>query len=177
MSIPSYNTPYAPPPRRGISGWQIAGIGCLGLFLLAAVGGILLVRTVKEKISHPSKNDVVGVAILAGQASIDGTHLRQAIVSYHQQHGHYPNTLEDMVQDGTVDGKLLHNALDDNPSPGHVSWRYTRPAENAPGSTPILSEPYQITVGGSTQPGKIVIALDGRSQANNQVNTPGTPTP
>ena len=164
--------PYTVPPRRGVSGWKIAGIGCLALFLLAAVGGILLVRTVKERVNHPSKTDVIGVAILAGQAGADGARLRLGITAYHQQHGHYPKTLEDLVLEGTVDGKLLHNALDDDPNPGHVSWRYTKPPENAPGSTPILAEPYQVTIGGSSQPGKIIISLNGQTNAGSQ--TPGS---
>lgn len=161
-----------PPPKSGSNGWKIAGFGCLALFLLAAIGGVLLVRSVKGRISHPSKNDVVGVAILAGKAGMDGAELRQAIAAYHQEKGQYPKSLIQLVQDGHVDGKLLHNDLDDNPNPGHISWRYVRPAEGAPGSTPILEEPYRITMGGSTQSSSIVITLDGRSQSGVSVSSP-----
>jgi len=183
MSIPP-----GPPPggyyptsikRSGVSGWKIAGFGCLALFLLAAVGGVLLVRTVKDRISHPSKNDVMGVAIIAGKAGMDGARLRQAIIAYHQEKGRYPQTLMDLVAQGRIDGKMLHNDLDDNPNPGHVSWRYTKPAEGAPGDTPILAEPYRITMGGSSQSSNIVITLDGRNQAgvSSQGQTPGGRTP
>ena len=171
MSIPP-NTPpggpyTSPPPKSsGGNGWKIAGAGCLGLFLLAAVCGVLLVRNVKNKITNPSKNDIVGMAVLAGQAGLDGARLRQAVVQYHTQHGTYPKSLMDLYTDGSIDGKLLHNGLDDSPDPAHVSWRYTRPAEGAPGNTPILEEPYHITIGNTTQPGRIIIDLDGKSQTN-----------
>ncbi len=70
-----------------------------------------------------------------------------------------------LVQESRIDGKLLHNDLDDNPNPGHISWRYLKPAQGAPADTPLLKEPYQITMEGSTQSSQVVIALDGRSQA------------
>ena len=156
-----------PPPRSGSgNGWKIAGFGCLGLFLLAAVGGVLLVRNVKNSMAHPSKDSILGVGILAGQAGVDGEHLQQAVVAYHSQHGAYPKTLMDLYSDGSIDGKLLHNALDDSPDPAHVSWRYYPPAEGAPGSTPILEEPYHITFGGKTAPGKLVIDLNGKTESN-----------
>lgn len=171
MSIPN-NSPNS---HNSGTGWKIAGIGCLVLFLLAGLGGVLLVRTLKERMDHPSKKDIMGIAVLAGQAGGDGARLRMAVVAYHAKHGHYPNTLVDLVQDGTVDGKLLHNDLDDHPSPGHVSWTYRKPAENAPGSTPILEEPYQMTIGGQTQSSKIVISLNGQAQTPSAGSVPAQP--
>lgn len=170
MSVPPS---FVPPPSRPASGggWKIFGIGCLVLFLGAAIGGIILVRNVKDAMTHPTKNSVFGVGVLAGQAGIQGGQLQQAIVAYHAAKGRYPRTLTDLVVDGTIDGKLLHNELDDSPNPGHISWRYTPPAEGAPGTTPILMQPYQVTVGGKTAPGQIVITLDGKmSSGNKSVN-------
>ena len=183
MSIPPGPPPggygNTPPVKSGVSGWKIAGFGCLALFLLAAVGGVLLVRAAKDQIDHPSKNSPLGVGIIAGKAGMQGALLRQAVVAYHQEKGQYPKTLMQLVQEGRVDGKMLHNDLDDNPNPGHVSWRYTPPAEGASGGTPILEEPYQVTMGGSTQSSEIVIRLDGRSQAGApaQGPTPGSGAP
>ena len=157
---------FPPAKPSGGNGWKIAGAGCLVLFLLAAVGGVLLVRNVKNKIANPSKNDVVGITVLAGQAGADGAQLRQAIVAYHAQHGKYPKSLLDLYNDNSIDGKLLHNGLDDSPDPAHLSWRYFPPAEGVPGNTPILEEPYHITIGNTTAPGKIVIELDGKIQSN-----------
>ena len=154
-----------PPQKSGGNGWKIAGFGCLGLFLLAAIGGVILVRNVKNSIDHPSKNSIIGVGMMAGKASLDGIHLQQAIVAYHTKHNAYPQTLMDLYSDGAIDGKLLHNDLDDSSDPAHISWRYFPPAEGAPGSTPILEEPYHLTIGGSTAPGKIIIDLDGRSES------------
>ena len=181
MSIPPNNTPppygtppggYSPatPPKpsSGVNGWKIAGFGCLGLFLLAAIGGVLLVRNVKNSLSNPQKNSIVGMAVLAGQATADGLHLQRAVVTYHAQHGAYPKSLMSLYTDGSIDGKLLHNGLDDSPDPAHLSWRYTQPAEGAPGSTPILEEPYHITISGTAAPGKIVIDLDGKTESNSR---------
>ena len=175
-SQPPYGTPpntppggYYPasPPRSsgGGSGWKIAGFGCLGLFLLLAVGGVLLVRNVKSSLAHPSKNSLLGIGIIAGQTALQGRQIAEAVTAYHAQHGHYPQTLMDLYTGGAIDGKLLHNDLDDSPDPAHVSWRYFPPAEGAPGEMPILEEPYHVTVGSNTAPGKIIIDLDGRSQA------------
>ncbi len=187
MSIPSspppggypFHSGAAPPRKAGVSGWKIAGFGCLALFLLAAVGGVLVVRTVKDRISHPSKNDVVGLTVIAGKAGMDGVRLQQAIIAYHQEKGQYPQSLMQLIQEGRVDGKLLHNDLDDSPNPGHISWRYIKPAEGAPSSTPLLEEPYKITMGSSTQSSQIVITLDGRSQAgvSRRRQTPESGTP
>ena len=174
MSVPPNNYPpnsyppggYPPVPPRpsgGGKGWKIAGLGCLGLFVLLAVGGVLLVQNVKSKLANPQKNDVVGVAILGGQVALQGTQLQQAIVAYHTQHSAYPKSLMDLYTDGSIDGKLLHNALDDSQDPAHVSWRYAPPEEGAPGSTVILEEPYHVTVGSSTSSGRIAITLDGKS--------------
>lgn len=113
--------------------------------------------------------------MMAGKAGVDGFRLQQAIVAYHQEKGQYPQTLLDLVSTNRIDGKLLHNDLDDNPDPSHVSWRYTPPAEGAPANTPILEEPYQITFGGSTQPGNIVITLDGRNQPSAATQRGQTP--
>ncbi len=177
MSIPPPNTPppygtppggYYPAPKRssGVSGWKIAGFGCLGLFVLAALGGILLVRNVKNSMANPQKNSIVGMAVLAGQAAGDGIHLQRAIVAYNTQHGSYPKTLMDLYSDGSIDGKLLHNGLDDSPDPAHVSWRYTPPPKGAPGNTPILEEPYHLTISNTTAPGKIIIDLNGKTEHN-----------
>lgn len=176
MSIPPGPPPggyySAPPKKSGVNGWAIAGFGCLGLFLLAAIGGVLLVRATKDQFSHPSKNSVIGIGVMAGKAAADGLQLQRAVVAYHRDKGRYPQTLMQLVQEGGIDGKTLHNDLDDNPNPGHISWTYTKPPEGAPGGTPILTEPYRITMGGSTQSSSIVLTLDGRSQAG----TPAAPS-
>ena len=167
MSVPPNNYPPNNYPIRnnpsGGKGWKIFGFGCLGVFLLLAVGGVLLVRNVKSKLANPQKNDMVGVVILGGQAGLQGVQLQQAIVRYHTQHSAYPKSLMDLYADGSIDGKLLHNALDDSADPAHVSWRYTPPDEGAPGSTVILEETYHVAVGSTNSPGKIAITLDGKT--------------
>ena len=174
MSIPPSNPPpygtppYGAPPARssgGGNGWKIAGFGCLGLFLLAAIGGVILVRNVKNSITHPSKNSIFGVGVIAGKAGLDGAHLQQAIVAYHAKHGAYPPSLTDLYTEGSIDGKQPHNALPENPTPAPFSCPHHPPAEGAPGDTPILEEDYHITFSGSTAPGRIIIDLNGKSQS------------
>ncbi len=166
--------PAPPRPNKG-GGWKIFGIGCLVLFLAAAIGGIVLVRNIKDAVTHPNKGSLIGIGVLAGQAGADGARLQQAIVAYHAAKGHYPRTLTDLVMDGMVDGKLLHNDLDDSPNPGHLSWRYLPPAEGAPGTTPILTETYPLTVAGRTAPQQIVITLDGKLISGNKSAPAPTP--
>ena len=169
MSIPPSQTPpggfsQAPPPPNNSGGcWKAAGITCSILLVLAIIVGIVAFNAVKRGYEHHS--GIFGQIVNVSTATQDGFQLRQAILKYHQQHGHYPNTLIDVVSDGLVDGKILHTPLDTNPNPGHISWTYFKPAENAPNSTPILSEHYQLTLGGagssSTQGSDITITLGG----------------
>ena len=171
MSIPPASTPpggyYAPPPPPPKSGsggcWKVGGIGCGVLFLLVLIGGILAVRNVKNQMAHPDKGSFIGTAIAAGKAGMDGAIIQKAIASYHARKGKYPATLMTLVEDGSLDGKKLHNDLDDHADPAHLSWTYTKPNEGAADTTPILEEPYHVTVGSTTQPGRIVILLNGKT--------------
>ncbi len=160
---------YAPPvrPPSGAAGcWKAAGLTCGVLFLLALIGGVLLVRTAKENYAHPRRGSVMGTIFLTGRAVRDGQTLQRAIVEYHRAHGHYPNSLLDLVREGRVDGKILHNDLDPNPSPGSISWEYSKPASGAPGSTTLLSEHYALDIPGARGQagnGTITITLDGQT--------------
>ena len=180
MSIPPTQPPPggyygAPPPQPASSGggiWKALGIGCAAVFLLVLIAGFFAVRSFKTQLDHPSKNSVFGIGITVGKAVVGGIVIQQAVVRYHQQNGHYPASLLTLVQAGGLDGKVLHNDLDDSPDPGHVSWRYAKPDEGAPGDTPILEEPYHTTIGGGSQPGRIVITLDGRNQTQTNPSAP-----
>ena len=164
MPSPGGYYPAPPPKPSGVNGWKIAGFGCLAVFLLAAIGGVLLVRSVKSSLAHPSKNSLIGIGVIAGQAALQGRQIAGAVTAYHAAHGTYPKSLMDLYTDGTLDGKLLHNDLDDHAEPAHLSWRYTPPAEGSPPNTPILEEDYHLSYGGSTAPGRLVINLDGTQQ-------------
>lgn len=155
-----------PPPKNSAAGcWKAAGLTCGVLFLLGLIGGVLLVRTVKENYAHPSRGSIMGTVFLAGRVARDGQRLQRAIVDFHRAHGHYPNSLLDLVREGDVDGKILHNDLDPNPSPGSISWKYAKPAPGTPGSAPLLTENYSVRVPGgpgSAGNGTITITLDGQ---------------
>lgn len=159
---------YAPParPPSGAGGcWKAAGLTCGVLFLMALVGGIFLVRTVKENMAHPHKGSILGSAFLVVQATQDGQKLQRAIVEYKVAKGHYPKSLLELVSTGRIDGKLLHNELDPSPSPASISWHYARPAAGAPGNTPLLTEHYVLDIPGAkggAGAGDITITLNGQ---------------
>lgn len=164
--FPMPGGPYYPAPQRPANNnagcFKAVGITCGVLFVIVAIVLIFFVRYVKNQMSNPGNNPI-GIGIKAGLATQGGMRLQQAIVAYHTKHGQYPKNLMQLVMDGETDGRELHNGLDPNPNPAHISWQYTRPAEGAPGDTPILREPYQITFGNQSTQGQIVINLNGSS--------------
>ena len=164
------NTPFGPgpggfyggPPRpSGVSGWKIAGFGCLGLLLLGIVGIVLLGVSFKNNMAHPSRNSVVGIGVLLSNAHDDGKTITEAVRAFHAQHGHYPPSLAALVADRGLDPALLHNPLDGNPDPKHVSWTYAQPPEGAPGTAPVLTEPYDIMPGRHDNDGLMTVTLNG----------------
>jgi len=173
MSVPPggyYVNP--PPPAKSNSGGclKAAGLTCGVLFLLGLVGVFVLVRSVKNAVEHPAKGGLFATTMAIGKATADGVQIQHAVVEYHAQKHKYPQTLTALVSEGLIDGKKLHNDLDENASPGHVTWQYTRPAEDAPGETPILTVPYKMTVFGGQPPqrGSVIINLDGTTASSQQ---------
>lgn len=159
MGIP----PNQPPSNSNSGCLKAFGITCGVLLVLAIVGGIFAVRFVKN--SMADKHGLFGQIAGIGMTSANGVQIQKAVVAYHDKHGHYPDTLMDLVSDGQIDGKILHSDMDPNPNPGHVSWQYTKPAEGAPGNTPILKFHFRLNVPtGKNQPppeSDVVINLDG----------------
>lgn len=175
MSIPPPNTPppggyyYNPNPGRPANNssgcWKAFGITCGVLVLLGIIGIVVVVRTT---------GGLFRQAMGVGLASQSGRVIQQAVVAYHAKNGKYPPNLTALVSDGELtDAKVLHSDQDPNPSPGHISWRYHRPPEGAPGNTPLLDLPYQISFSGRTQAGDLIINLDGTTPG--QVHPMGTP--
>ena len=183
MSVPPSNNPpggfplppqggppggyYAQPPQRPANSnsgcLKAFGITCGVLVLLAIVGGFLLFKA-----GAPLFQQAMGI----GQDSVHGMQIQKAVVAYHQKNGKYPPNLTALVADGEItDGKILHSAQDPSTNPGHVSWRYTRPPEGAPGYTPILSLPYSITVANQTQRAELTINLDGSTSHTQNTGT------
>ncbi len=145
-------------PTDGGSGCLKAlGVTCLTLLVLGIIAVLALFPTVRG---------VFQTAQGAAQARQDGETIRQAILAYHQKNGAYPPTLISLVTDGESDGRDFHSDLDADPSPAHVSWDYTPPAESAPGDTPLLDLPYHFTFAGHPVPGHVVVDLDGSSKSS-----------
>jgi len=152
---------YGPPPGRPANSnagcLKAFGITCGVLLLLGVIGIALLIKTGGPLIQQAMK---FGTSI--AHAAQNGRTIQHAVVAYHAKNGKYPPNLIALVADGEItDAKILHSDQDANPNPGHISWRYMRPSEGAPGDTPILDLPYQITIGGQTQASHLIINLDG----------------
>ena len=161
MGIP----PNRPPSNSNGGCLKAFGITCGVLLVLAVVGVFFAARFVKN--SMADKHGLFGQIAGIGMTAANGAQIRKAVVDYHAKHGRYPNALTDLVSDGLIESTLLHSDMDTDPNPRHVSWRYTKPAEGAPGSTPILKFHFRINVPTNTnQPAPesdVVINLDGSS--------------
>lgn len=175
MSVPpgNYYGGGGPPPRSNSGGcWKAVGITCGLLIILGIIGIFFAVRYTKEALH--SGTGIFGTIGKAVQSAKEGQTIQKAVVAYHTQHGKYPDDLMTLVSGGLLDGKNLHSDLDTDPNPGHVSWKYIKPAEGAPGKTPILKLQYKITIPGAntqqSQEGTMVINLDGTSGSSTESN-------
>lgn len=161
MSVPPSGS-----PRNSSGGcWKAFGITCGVLLVLGVIVIFFAARFVKDSVKdrHGLFGQIAGI----GMTAANGAAIQQAVVQYHQKHGRYPDALSALVSDGLIDGRVLHSDMDPDPSPGHVSWRYTKPAEGAPGSTPLLKFHFRLNVPtGRNQPppeSDVIINLDGSS--------------
>jgi hypothetical protein len=110
-----------------------------------------------------------------------------ALHRYRERNGSYPPTLAALLPDYLGGNSPLHVDLDPNPDPSHVSFKYTPPAADAPGATPVLSFQYSYTLDIGVQKNhvdaEIVMLLDGRTEQNQtqtltvpaEPATPGAP--
>jgi hypothetical protein len=144
------------------------GITCGVLVLLMVIGGVMVANFFNQQKKNP--NSIYGQTMKLAGAGIDGVAIQKAIVQYHSDNGAYPANLAALVPK-YVDAAKLHNDMDTNPNPSHVSWTYHMPGPDATGKTSLLELPYTLTMtfGGKTTsvPGKFIINLDGTSTSGN----------
>ena len=173
MSVPpTYGQQSSPPANNSAGCLKAFGITCGVLLLLGVLGAAVLVKTWGPLYQQFLK---MGQSMVKSQQ--EGRAIQQAVVAYHAKNGKYPANLTALVADGEIsDAGILHSDQDADPDPGHISWRYQCPAKGAPGSTPILDLPYNITIAGHTQPAHVVITLDGSTPSQTGV-TPPPPSP
>ena len=159
---------YGQPPGRPANNnggcFKAFGITCLTLLVLGIIGVVALFPIVRGAFQ-------TGRQVVADGRN--GQEIRRAIVAYHIRNNKYPSSLTALVSDGEVtDPAVFHNDPD---PPGRISWHYTVPPNGAPGNTPILDLPYNITIAGHTQPAHLVINLDG-STPNPSGTAPPAPS-
>jgi len=132
------------------------------------IGGIMVANFINQQRKNP--NSIYAQTMKLATAGADGVAIQKAVVQYQSDNGKYPANLSALVPK-YIDGSKLHNAMDPNPSPTHVSWTYHKPGADATGKSTLLEMPYTMTMsfGGKTTtvPGKFSINLDGTTNAGN----------
>jgi len=146
----------APPRAVKISGcFQALGLSCGTLMLLLVVLTMIGSSILQKQGAHPNVKTTVGAEAAWINSLQDGQKIVDAINYYHASQGVYPDTLNQLVPQALSDRTILHSALDPSPDPNHISWGYTKPAQNAPLTTSVLKL-------------NIVIPIDGASAKDNQ---------
>ena len=153
MSFPSPSAPggypppagYVPPPlRRSGPGCLVYGlVTCFVVFVffavLIATGVYQLAKSPSGKKLFTNVKQAMNGAAQFGECAKKMQLVQAAVVRYHDHTGSYPSSLLALQPDYLTDPAALHCDMDANPDPKHVSFKYTRPAEGAPDTTPLLS--------------------------------------
>jgi hypothetical protein len=158
MSIPPYTPPggYVPPSaqfgqqRSGPSCWLWGLCTCLVVVIIVCVvAGTAIYNYSKSsggKKFFSSMHTALGETSKLGPALTKLHAVHDAIIRYHERNGTYPATLKALLPDYLASASDLHTDFDTNHDPTHVSFAYTQPAANAPGSTQLLSFHWTYTI-------------------------------
>jgi hypothetical protein len=161
MSIPPSTPPggYVPPSaqfgqqRSGPSCWVWGLCTCLVVVIIVCVVIATAVYNYSKssggKKLFSSMHTALGETSKLGPAMVKMHAVHDAVIRYHERNGAYPATLKALLPDYLASASDLHTDFDTNPDPAHVSFTYTEPAANAPGSTQLLSFhwTYMIDIG------------------------------
>ena len=149
---PGFQQPYgyqAPPPqKKGPGCWLWVPLGCL-VFLI--IGGIIATISVKQALQGSS--GVFGGAMKSATDIADATtkltQINAAVNQYYKTNNTYPSSLTQLVPTYLPSAASLHSSADPNPNPTNVSFKYTRPSNNAPPSTIYLaiSDSFTMAIG------------------------------
>jgi len=184
---PNYQAP--PPKKSGPGCWLWVPVGCLAIVIISAIVIGVGVKTALQGPGGKGFSSSFGGIMQNAAKMADGMAKLQAINTatkqYYQDNQTYPASLPQLVPKYLPSVTSLHSTVDPNQSPTHVSFKYTRPANNAPPSTIYLSftDSYTMTMGPSTQhiSQTIQMSLDGKTNTSqtqsSTVSTGGTGSP
>lgn len=110
------------------------GLGCL-LFIIV-IGAAIGIGYYKMRGTFGSVMASAGQMEQTQQKAIA---VQTALAKYKSDTGHYPPTLSALIPQYLPGPDSLHTPSDPNTDPSHVSFEYKQPADNAPGSSPLLS--------------------------------------
>jgi len=128
-----------PQQKKAPSCWLIGGLGCLGIIV---IGGAVI-GFFAYGVSQSARGKALGSIIQSVQHTVqyqvaaekDLEDIQAALVRYHEAKKHYPKSLRELVPTYLADPSELHNGLDPNPDPNHISFTYVKIPPHAPLST------------------------------------------
>ncbi len=166
--VPGGGAYYQPPKSNSGGCWKAFGITCGVLVIAVIILIAIAVNAVKKGLAHPDKSTILGASIEVANGTKNGVEIVKALQRYHTHTGKYPNSLKDLVPDYLPDGKILHSDVDgDSSDIGHISYKYTKPAPDAPGDTPVLQYHYRMDIHMAgqeqSQDGTVIFNLNGTS--------------
>lgn len=151
--------PPAEPGAKGRSGClRAAGISCLSVLVAIAA---ITVWTYFLVTQNPVYRHAYNQAVLVAECQLhlqdrsSGVDIGDALERYARRNGKYPSSLDDLYPD-FLDNRDLLRCPADKGSKGASSYKYTRPAMDAPDDTPVVicrnhpvlrgQEPWMLTL-------------------------------
>jgi hypothetical protein len=168
--------PAAPQTRTNC--FATAGITCLVLLIVGALVGLW---GVKALIRNPVfKQGLSGAKLLAEcqfhlQNPNSPQNISAALERYRTRNGRYPDKLTDLCPDFLENKTILHCPADDRPK-DVVSYEYTKPDTNAPGTVIVVECKRHVIIQGQP-PLVLTLTKDGRVLRSNYTPSTGVPEP
>lgn len=156
------------PDSAGFGCRKVVGMSCMMLMLIGFTCTMILGDLVEKQISsnRRSPNTMFGQLMNMSASGVRGQAIVHALVHYHAREGVYPKNLISLVPEMIPDARLLHNDLDTDSDPDHISWTYSQPAPTVSPGTVVLRDDYQIPYPGGDKnhgpiPYELSLTLDG----------------
>jgi hypothetical protein len=184
--------PPAEPGAKGRSSClRAAGISCISILVaIVAITVWIYFLVTRNPVYRHAYNQAILVAEcqLQLQDRSTGVDIGDALERYARRNGRYPSSLEELYPN-FLDNRALLYCPADKVATGASSYKYIRPALNAPGETPVVicrnhpvladQEPWMLTL---YKNGKVIIR-PGQIKAQNagsdgkKIKSPSKPSP
>ena len=150
-------------PRTKSNCLMAAGITCL---VLVIVGVLVLLWIIRMVGTNPTFKQAFSGAKMVAECQFhlqnpnNPQNISAALERYRTRNGRYPDKLEDLCPDFLENRAILHCPADSRPT-DVVSYEYTKPAPDAPGSTVVVECNRHILIEGQP-PHVLSLTKDGR---------------